>query len=99
MEEQFSQLGEEKYVYVSQGKRNMGKFKYASLRKTYNILSSRRNVPKYNYMFRIDTIKVVSLMQHMQEKLQLKSGRLHNDKNSKIFLYINSVAREYDFFK
>ena len=29
-------------------------------------------------MFRIDTIKVVSLMQHIQEKIQLKAGRLHN---------------------
>ena len=29
-------------------------------------------------MFRIDTIKVVSLMHHMKEKLQLKAGRLRN---------------------
>ena len=29
-------------------------------------------------MFRIDTIKVVSLMKHIQEKLQLKAGRLRN---------------------
>ena len=53
------------------------KEKYTLLRKTYDILSSG-NFPKYNYMFRIDTIKVVSLMQHMQEKLQLKSICLQN---------------------
>ena len=34
IEEQFSQWGEEEYVSISQGKRNMGKAKCALLRKT-----------------------------------------------------------------
>ena len=34
--------------------------------------------PNYNYMFRIDTIKIILLMQHIQENLQLKAGRLRN---------------------
>ena len=33
---------------------------------------------KYNSIFRIDTIKVVSLMQYIQEKFQLKAVRLRN---------------------
>ena len=35
-------------------------------------------LPRYNYIFHIDTIKDVSLMQHIQEKLQLKAGHFHN---------------------
>ena len=69
MEEQFSQLGEYKYAYVSQRKQNMGKFKYALVQNTLNIVSYGGIFPKYNNMFRIDTIKVVSLMHHIQENL------------------------------
>ena len=68
IEEQSSHLGEEKDSSVSQWKRKIGKGEYTSLWKTYNILSSDGNLQKYNYMFRIDTIKIFSLMQHMQEK-------------------------------
>ena len=62
MEEQFGQLVEEKSAYVSQGKRKIGRKKYTSLQKTYDILSSGGIFPKYNSMFCIDTIKVISLM-------------------------------------
>ena len=78
VEEQFSQLGEEKSAQVSQGKRKIGENKYTSLRKTYGILSSGRIFPKHNYMLRIDKIKIFLLMQYIQEKLQLKAGRLQN---------------------
>ena len=56
----------------------MGKIKYSLLRNTFNIILSGGTFPKYNYMFRIDTIKVFLLMQHIQEKLLFKAGRLHN---------------------
>ena len=56
----------------------MGKVKYILLRKTYNILSSGGVLPKHNYMLRIDSIKLVSLMHHLQEKLHLKVVCLHN---------------------
>ena len=59
--------------------RGIGGNKYTSLRKKYNIFSSGVILPKYNYMFHIDTIKVFLLMQHVQENLQLKAGRLCND--------------------
>ena len=78
MGEQFSQLGEDKSASVSQRKQNMGNIKYASLRNTFNIISSGGPLPKYKYMLHIDTIKVVSLMQNTQEKLHLKAGRLGN---------------------
>ena len=39
MEEQFSQLVEEKYAYVSQGTQEIGRNKYTLLRKTYNVIS------------------------------------------------------------
>ena len=74
------------------------KEKYTLLRKTYNILSSG-DFPKYNCMFRIDTIKVVSLMQHMQEYIQLKSIRLRNitiaGQKIKIYLCMDEAARDY----
>ena len=78
MEEQFGLSEEEKSVSVSQGKRNMRNIKYNSLRKTDNILSSGGPLPKYNYTFRIDTTKVVSLMQNIQENFELKAGRFRN---------------------
>ena len=78
MEEQFSRLGEDKSSYVSQGKQKNGKKKYTQLQKTYNILISGGIFPNYNYIICIDTIKIVSLMQHVQEKLWLKSDRLQN---------------------
>ena len=56
----------------------MGKVKYALLWKTFTILSSGEILQKHNYTFRIDAIKVVSLMQHLREKLQLRAGRLRN---------------------
>ena len=77
-EDQYSYLGEEKSASVSIGKRNMVKIEYTFLRKTYNILSSGGDFPKHNYTFFIDAIKVVSFMQNLQEKLQLKVGRLRN---------------------
>ena len=40
MEEQFSQLVEHKFTYISKGKRKIGKNKYTLLRKTYDVLSS-----------------------------------------------------------
>ena len=67
-----------KYAYISQGKLKIGRNKYNLLRKTYNVLSYGGILSKYNYIFRVDKIKVVSLMQHIQENLQLRSGPLSN---------------------
>ena len=78
MQEQFNQLVEEKFAYVSQGELKIGRKKYTLSRKTYGVLSSGGIFPKYNYIFCIDTIKVVSLVQHIQEKLHLRAGCLHN---------------------
>ena len=69
---------EDKYDSISQQRQNMRKTKYASLQNIFNILSSSGPLPKYNYMFHIDTIKIVSLMQNIQENMQLKAGRLRN---------------------
>ena len=77
-EEQFSQLVEDKYSYVSQGTQKIERKKYTFLRNTYDVLLSGGVLPKYNYIFRIDTIKVVSLMNHIQENIQFKAGRLRN---------------------
>ena len=69
---------EDKSAYVSQGKRKIWRKKYTSVRKTSDVLLYGGILPKNNSMFHIDTIKVISLMQHLKEKLQLKAGRLHN---------------------
>ena len=77
-EEKFSHLAEDESASMSQGKQKIGKDRYTLLRKIYDIISSGGNVPKLNYTFHIDTIKVVSLMHHIQENIQLKDGRLRN---------------------
>ena len=71
-------MEEEEFEYVSQGKR-----KFVEI----NILIYGRHTMYFymvgfsqgtNICFCIDTIKVVSLMRHTQENLQLKSGRMRN---------------------
>ena len=49
MEEQFSQLVEDKYTYVSQGKRKIRRKKYTSLRNTYDGLSYGGIFPKVQF--------------------------------------------------
>ena len=78
IEEKFIQLVEDKSAYSSQGKRKIGRNKYTSLCNTYNVLSYGGVLPMYNYIFCIATIKVVSLMYRIQEKLQFKAGFLRN---------------------
>ena len=56
----------------------MGKVNILLYRRHTMYFSSGGILPKYNYMFRIDTIKVVSLIHHIQENIQLKSIRLRN---------------------
>ena len=68
-EEKFSHLAEDESASMSQGKQKIGKDRYTLLRKIYDIISSGGNVPKLNYTFHIDTIKVVSLMHHIQENI------------------------------
>ena len=69
MEEQYSQLVEEKAASVSIGKRKIGKVKYTSLQKTYNILSYGVILKNHKYTLSIDEIKLVLLMQLLREKL------------------------------
>ena len=75
----------------------MIKLNYTLLQKTCNILSSGGNVTKKNCTFRIDVIKVISLMQHLQEEIQLKAGRLRNvtiaGHNLNLYLCMRSVER------
>ena len=55
MEETFSQLVEDKSAYISQGKRKIGRNKYTSLRKTYDLLSSQLyHSHSYNQSYLID---------------------------------------------
>ena len=87
---------EDESAYVSQGKQKIGRNKYTSVQKKYDVLLSGGILPKYNYMFRIDTIKVVSLIQHIQENLQLKAGRLRNVSIAcQKFKYISVYERGY----
>ena len=54
----------------------MVKVNYTLPQKTYTILSYGGNFPKHNYTLCIDAIKVILLMQHLREKIQMKAGRL-----------------------
>ena len=63
---------EDKSTYISQGKRGNGRKTYTYLLKRSYVLSSGGILKNYSYMFRIDTIKVISLMKNIQENIQLK---------------------------
>lgn len=52
----------------------MGKVKFASLRRTYDILNNGGDVPKHDYSFRIDAGKIASCIQYLQQTLQVKPG-------------------------
>ena len=59
---------------ISPIRRRMGKVKFASLRKTYNIIKNGGEIPKHNYTFRIDGHKVSHAIAFLQESLQMKPG-------------------------
>lgn len=67
-------------VQISAKRLTMGRSKYSSLRKTFELLATSKNIPKYNYTFRIDTSKLVAVMDYLQETLQFKPGRMRNVK-------------------
>ena len=96
VEDQYIHLGEDKATSVSIRKRKMGKVNYTLLRNKYNVLSSGSNLPKDNYAFWFDAIKVVTLMQILRGKLQLKEGCLRNvtiaGHSFKIYLCMSAVA-------
>ena len=66
----------------------------------YYVLSSGRVFPKYNDIFRVDTIKVVSLIQHIQENIHLTDGCLSNvtiyGNKFKLCLCMNVAASVYE---
>jgi hypothetical protein len=65
-------------VQISAKRLTMGRMKYTSLRKTFELLATGKDIPKYNYTFRIDTSKLVSAIEYLQERLQFKPGRMRN---------------------
>ena len=77
-EEQFIQLAEEKSACVSKGKRKIGKKQIYFFTEDKLCTFIWWDFLKYNYRFRIDKIKFISLRQNIHEKIQLKSGRLCN---------------------
>ena len=52
----------------------MGKKKFMSLRKTYDILCRGIELPKHNYSFRIDSGKLVTAITFLRESLRVKPG-------------------------
>lgn len=56
----------------------MGQIKFASLRRTYDILLDGQRLPKHDYSFRVDANKISATMQFMQNTLQLKPGYTRN---------------------
>ena len=52
----------------------MGKNQFASLREVFQVLRSGRGVPKQNYTYRIDPIKLSTAMTFLQESLCVKPG-------------------------
>ena len=72
----YSKLGKYRASSVRKGKYNIGKEKFASLRKTYKILKYGGSLLKHNYTFHIYASKVVSLMQNFQGRPHLKADCL-----------------------
>lgn len=52
----------------------IGKVKFASLRRTYEILNIEGDVPKHDYSLRINARKVASSIQYLEQSLQVKPG-------------------------
>jgi hypothetical protein len=61
-------------VVVAQDRLTVGKLKFKSARKTYDVLVSGRPLPKYNYSFRVPAEKVSQLVMYLQSTLQVKPG-------------------------
>jgi hypothetical protein len=59
---------------VTPGRGVVGKVKFASLRKTYDIIANGNKLPKYNSTFRVSGEKISRLVQFVQEALQVKPG-------------------------
>lgn len=55
-------------------RRSMEKAKFTSLRKTYSILVSGKDIPKHDYTFRVDAAKIAPSISFLQESLQVKPG-------------------------
>ena len=65
---------------ISVQRKNMGKVKYASLRRTYDCIPTGCDIPKYNYAFIIDAGKLQTALKFLQEYLQMNPGTLNNVK-------------------
>ena len=74
----YNSLDDDSRSGISNMRKLMGKEKFASLRKTYNILRNGLEIPKQNYTFLIDAHKVPIAISYLQESLNVKPGRTHN---------------------
>ena len=78
----YEALDDEKKSQVMSSKRKMGQVKCNSLRKTSNVICNGKDIPKYNYTFRVDEDKLITSIHFLQESLQIKPGTTRNVKVS-----------------
>ncbi|XP_040564364.1 uncharacterized protein [Lepeophtheirus salmonis] len=88
LEKAFSVLPVEKQSEINPIRRKMGKVKFASLRKTYNLLLMGKKIPKHDYTFRIDGAKLSALISFLQSSLKVRPG-YSRDINLAGFLFKN----------
>ena len=63
---------------IGRNKSLMGEEKFASLRKTFEVLRRGEMLPKHNYTFRVDGLKLATAISYLQDHLQVKPGALRN---------------------
>ena len=78
LDNQKDELSNEKVSLINKGKFIMVKKKFSSLAKTQRVFDSGKEFSKQNYTFRIDSPKLIAVMDYLQAKLKLKPGCMQN---------------------
>lgn len=107
MVSQFFEDAKNSYYVSSQDLRwkvAMGSDEFMSLRKTYNVLTQGKELPKHNYTFRVDTAKLQGVIEFLSETLNMKPGMtirksLLEHKFKNLFLYERGGIRVKKLFE
>ena len=78
IQDEIKNLNDTERKLVTKGNTLMGKVKYASLSKIFSHIAAGEKIPKHNYTFRVDGEKISSLINTIQDALQIKPGLIRD---------------------
>ena len=92
LEERYETLGEDLPHQELVRKRTFGSEKFTSLQKTFDLLAKGSLIPRNNYTFRVDAVKLCGVVQFLMETLNVKPGvtrdvMLHGEKFHNMSVY------------